>query len=174
MKHPLHQFGFCPKCGAHDFRHNNEKSNKCGNCGFVFYFNISAAVAVFILNNKNEVLVCQRAHDPAKGTLDLPGGFVDMRESAEEAAAREVKEETGLEISRLEYQFSLPNTYVYSDFEVQTLDLIYTAYSVDNSMLTANDDVAEARFIPISELDANEFGLNSIRVAISRFLAQQT
>ena len=170
MRHPLHQFGYCPKCGANDFRENNEKSNKCGKCGFVFYFNISAAVAVFILNDKGELLVCRRAHDPAKGTLDLPGGFVDMRESAEKAAFREVKEETGLKITRLEYQFSLPNTYVYSNFEVQTLDLIYTAFAENDLNLTANDDVSETFFMPIDQLNALEFGLNSIREAITRFI----
>lgn len=174
MKHPLYQFGFCPKCGSHQFKENNEKSNKCGNCGFIFYFNISAAVAVFILNERNELLVCRRAHDPAKGTLDLPGGFVDMRESAEEAAMREVREETGLNIKELKYIFSLPNTYVYSDFEVQTLDLIYSARVEENAVIAANDDVSEAEFVPISNLNAEEFGLNSIRIAISRFIASQT
>ena len=38
-----------------------------------------------ILNEKNELLVCRRAEEPAKGTLDLTGGFVDLGETAEEA-----------------------------------------------------------------------------------------
>ncbi|MFZ4455656.1 MAG: NUDIX domain-containing protein [Bacteroidales bacterium] len=172
MLHPLHQFSFCPKCGSNTFAENNEKSNKCGQCGFIFYFNISAAVAVLIVNSKNELLVCRRAHDPAKGTLDLPGGFVDMRESGEEAAKREVKEETGLEIKQLTYLFSLPNNYVYSDFEVQTLDMIYTARVDDGTVVSANDDVEEASFVPISSLNPADFGLSSIKVVIRRFKAE--
>ncbi|MDD2799125.1 MAG: NUDIX domain-containing protein [Bacteroidales bacterium] len=169
MLHPFHQFAFCPKCGSNLFIVNNEKSKKCESCGFVFYFNISAAVAVFILNHKNELLVCRRAHEPAKGTLDLPGGFVDMEESAEEAVLREVEEETGLKLSNIEYQFSLPNKYIYSDFEVQTLDLFYRTSIDGTNGISAHDDVAEVLFIPIDQLNPLDFGLHSIRIAISRF-----
>ena len=45
------------------------------------------------------MLVCRRAIDPAKGTLDLPGGFIDMNETGEEGVAREVLEETGLDVA---------------------------------------------------------------------------
>ena len=37
-----------------------------------------------ILNERDELLVCRRAKEPAKGTLDLPGGFIDMTETGEE------------------------------------------------------------------------------------------
>ena len=100
MSHPLHQFTYCPKCGARTFVERNEKAKQCTTCGFVYYFNPSSAVACFIRNSKGELLLVRRAKEPAKGTLDLPGGFVDMYESAEDAAHREVKEETGLRISR--------------------------------------------------------------------------
>lgn len=69
------------------------------------------------------MLVVRRAKDPAKGTLDLPGGFVDLHESAEEAVRREVKEETGLDVKSSRYLFSIPNIYLYSGFEVHTEDL---------------------------------------------------
>ena len=39
------------------------------------------------LNEKKELLVCRRAKEPAKGTLDLPGGFIDMNETGEEGVA---------------------------------------------------------------------------------------
>lgn len=172
MTHPLHQFKFCPKCGS-TFHENNFKSNKCDHCGFIYYMNTSAAVAVFILNNKGELLVCRRAHEPAINTLDLPGGFVDLYESAESAAIREVKEETGLEVMTLNYQFSLPNQYLYSDFDVHTLDLFYTATVKNSSILLANDDVAETFFIPIDQLKPELFGLRSIKLAIQKFITQK-
>ena len=84
MEHPLSQFKYCPKCGSEHFNIHNEKSKQCTNCGFVYYFNPSSATVALILNKKNELLVCRRAKDPAKGTLDLPGGFIDMNETAEE------------------------------------------------------------------------------------------
>ena len=83
----------------------NEKAKQCTTCRFVYYFNPSSAVACFIRNSKGELLLVRRAKEPAKGTLDLPGGFVDMYESAEDAAHREVKEETGLDIAGCRYLF---------------------------------------------------------------------
>ena len=94
MEHPLSQFKYCPKCGSAHFDINNEKSKRCADCGFVYYFNPSAATVALIMNERNELLVCRRAKDPAKGTLDLPGGFIDMAETGEEGVTREVKEET--------------------------------------------------------------------------------
>lgn len=81
MRHPLYQFQFCPVCGAKAFVEHNEKAKKCMACGFVYYFNPSSAVACFIKNAKGELLLVRRGKEPAKGTLDLPGGFVDMFES---------------------------------------------------------------------------------------------
>ena len=78
MRHPLYQFQFCPVCGAKAFVEHNEKAKKCMACGFVYYFNPSSAVACFIKNAKGELLLVRRGKEPAKGTLDLPGGFVDM------------------------------------------------------------------------------------------------
>ena len=109
--HPLEQFKYCPKCGSSHFNTYNEKSK---HCGFTYYFNPSAATVAFILNNKMELLVCRRAKNPAKGTLDLPGGFIDMYETGEEGIAREVKEETGIEVNESLYLFSIPNLYEYN------------------------------------------------------------
>ena len=100
MEHPLSQFRYCPKCGSEHFKVHNEKSKQCADCGFIYYFNPSSATVALILNEKNELLVCRRAKDPAKGTLDLPGGFIDMNETGEEGVAREVLEETGLKVEK--------------------------------------------------------------------------
>ena len=52
MKHPLAQFLYCPECGSPHFEVNNEKSKKCTDCGFVYYFNPSSATVALILNEK--------------------------------------------------------------------------------------------------------------------------
>ena len=109
MKHPLAQFLYCPECGSPHFEVNNEKSKKCTDCGFVYYFNPSAATVALILNEKNELLVCRRAKEPAKGTLDLPGGFIDMNETGEEGVSRQ----SGLSVLLAEhlYLFGLSRAY---------------------------------------------------------------
>lgn len=164
--HPLHQFKFCPKCGSSHFVENNIKSKRCETCGFVYYFNPSSSTIAIIINSNGELLVATRAHDPAKGTFDLPGGFVDMNETGEEAVIREVKEETGLHVSQAKYMFSIPNTYVYSGFEVHTLDLVYLCKVNDMRNMQAEDDVASLQFIKISELNPDLFGLRSVKEVI--------
>ena len=166
MNHPLHQFVYCPQCGAKTFVERNEKAKQCTTCGFVYYFNPSSAVACFIRNAAGEILLVRRAKDPAKGTLDLPGGFVDMHESAEEAAHREVKEETGLDITECRYLSSIPNLYMYSGFEVHTVDMFFECYVENFEGVHAEDDAAEAVILKKEELNADDFGLMSIKKGI--------
>lgn len=169
--HPLAQFLYCPECGSPRFEVNNEKSKKCADCGFVYYFNPSAATVALILNKENELLVCRRAKEPAKGTLDLPGGFIDMHETGEEGVAREVLEETGLKVKETSYLFTLPNIYVYSSFPVHTLDMFFLCTVDDTSHFSAMDDVADSFFVPLSEIRPEDFGLDSIRKGLGLFLA---
>lgn len=171
MKHPLHLFQYCPACGARTFAESNEKAKKCTSCGFVYYFNPSAAVACFIRNKKNELLLVRRAKDPAKGTLDLPGGFVDMYESAEEAACREIKEETGLTVTTCKYCFSLPNIYPYAGFDVHTVDLFYECLLDNFDNASPADDASEIVIVPVSELDPEQFGLLSVRKGVQLYKA---
>ena len=112
-------------CGSKHFMINNEKSRKCDNCGFTYYANPCSATAAFIINEDGEMLVVRRGKEPAKGTLDLPGGFADMDETLEEAMRREIREETGIEVESMEYQFSIPNIYRYSGIDIHTLDAFY-------------------------------------------------
>ena len=168
MPHPLDIFHFCPRCGSKNFTVNNVKSKKCADCGFVYYANPSAAVVAVIENEKGEILVARRAKEPAKGTFDLPGGFCDMDETAEESVRREVKEETTLEVAGLSFLFSIPNIYVYSGMEIHTMDLFFRCKVNDFNGLNAQDDVAELVFKPIRQLNPNDFGLSSIRKGIEK------
>ncbi|MCL1942071.1 MAG: NUDIX domain-containing protein [Candidatus Azobacteroides sp.] len=169
-EHPLSLFTHCPKCGGKRFEIHNEKSKECADCHFVYYYNSSASVVAFITGKDGGLLVCRRAKEPAKGTLDLPGGFVDLNETGEEAVIREIKEETGLEISTVRYLFSLPNIYPYSGFTVHTLDLFFECEVKNSDRLQANDDVAEVFFLPRKEIDPEKFGLTSVKKGLKSWL----
>ena len=96
-----------------------------------------------------------------------------MGETVEEGMVREIKEETGLDITNIQYLFSSPNVYVYSGMGVHTLDMDYLA-RVHGSVpaIKAADDAAEAFWIPIAQVNPAEFGLTSIRNAVIRFLKE--
>ena len=126
-----------------------------------YFLNPSAANAALIMNGRDELLVITRKNDPAKGTLDLPGGFYDMNETAEQGLAREVKEETGLTVVSSRLLFSYPNTYLYSSFTVHTLDFFF--------LCRVDDFTAGYEWIAVKKLRPERFGLDSIRRAVTRF-----
>ena len=153
---------FCPRCGGVHFEPYGEKANKCRDCGFVFYFNAATAVAV-ILRNEGKVLLTKRAFDPGKGTLDLPGGFVDPLESAEHAVDREIEEELNLKITEKKYCGSFPNTYVYGGVLYYTCDLVFECSVASFEHITATDDVSGFEFHHITEEVIALVGAESIK-----------
>jgi ADP-ribose pyrophosphatase len=153
---------------------NNEKSKRCESCGFVFYMNASAAVAAFIVNNSGDLLVCRRGKNPEIGTLDLPGGFIDNNETAEEAICREISEELNAKVNSAKYLYSLPNIYEYSNLTIPTLDMFFSCELESTSDLKPADDVADCFFVSLSELDPELFGLKSIKKAVALFLKAST
>ena len=166
----LEKFGCCPVCGSSHFEQNSKKSRKCANCGFELFMNPAAAVVAFITNGRGELLVERRKLEPAKGTLDLPGGFADVLETAEESLAREVKEETGLDVTAARYLFSLPNVYHYSGLDVPTLDMFFACEVADDAALKAGDDAAECFWVAPGDIHTEQFGLRSVRQGLYLWL----
>lgn len=174
----LDKFHFCPLCGSNDFQDHDFKSKKCGSCGFVYYFNSAAACVAVITNEKGEILVGVRGEEPAKGTLDLIGGFVDPGEDAQRAIIREIEEETGMDIrpllssgkSKLEFLFSLDSTYIYSGLKIYTCDTFYKIQIPSTTPIHAGDDVSACRWMPADEVKPEEFGLKSIRRCVELYL----
>lgn len=166
----IEKFTYCPACGSSHFEKNTEKSKKCTNCGFEYFMNPAAAVVAFITNSRGELLVERRKNEPAKGTLDLPGGFSDALETAEESVAREVKEETGLTVTQARYLFSLPNVYHYSGLDIHTQDLFFECKVEDDSQPHAADDAAECMWVAKDDIHTEQFGLRSVRQGLYEFM----
>ena len=82
---------------------------------------------VSIICFENQFLFLRRARDPGAGKLDMPGGFVDFGETAEEALRRELREELMIESVELTYFTSAPNHYLYLNVPYQTLDFYFAA-----------------------------------------------
>ena len=171
--HPLEKFEYCPRCGSHHFVANGATSKKCENCGFEYFMNPSASNVAIIKNAKGEILVEHRKQEPAKGTLDLPGGFTQIGETSEEGLAREVMEETGLKVTDAKYLFSLPNIYRYSGIDIHTLDMFYLCEVEDDSVVAAGDDAADCMWLNPDDIHTEQFGLRSVRWGLIKFLERQ-
>lgn len=169
---PLYHFRYCPLCGSAYFEIYAENARRCADCGFTYYTNPRGATVAIIINEYDEILVGTRANEPAKGTLDLVGGFMDLDETVEEAMCREILEESGLKIepSQLRYLFSQPNTYPYSGMCVKTIDCFFEIRLQGRPHLEGMDDIAHLHWMPISQLDIAQIGLNSIRIGLRRYL----
>ncbi|MEH0156764.1 NUDIX domain-containing protein [Limibacter armeniacum] len=167
--HPKHHFKYCPSCSKPTIFFQNYGAFECEECHFQLFINASAAVAAFILNEEGELLMAKRKHDPQAGTLDLPGGFVEVMEPAEDAVKREIMEELNLEVTHLEYFGSFPNEYLYKGMTYHTLDLAFVCKVKTFEGMQVNDDVADAIFIRPEKIDLNDIGLDSIRRMVLQY-----
>jgi ADP-ribose pyrophosphatase YjhB (NUDIX family) len=169
---PTHfeQFVCCPRCAA-SARSPGSNPFRCVACGFVLYFNAASAVAAFILDPAGRVLYTRRASEPAKGRLGMPGGFVDIGETAEDALRREVDEEVGLAIGKLTYLASFPNRYPFAGVTYTTLDLFYVTRADDPSAARALDAVSGLEWIDPAHVDPSEIAFDSMRLARMHLLA---
>ncbi|MEM7675513.1 MAG: NUDIX domain-containing protein [Myxococcota bacterium] len=83
----------CSFCG-HPFAPRQPWPRFCAACGNVTYRNPLPVVVVLVPVDSDGVLVIRRGEKPKKGQLALPGGFIEVGESWQEAAVRELREET--------------------------------------------------------------------------------
>jgi len=90
---------FCPRCGTPDPAKDGDRSLRCAACGFVAYFNPKpVACAIPRDAATGDLILLRRGFDPGKGLWTFPGGFVDLGESVEDAARREVREELEIDV----------------------------------------------------------------------------
>lgn len=168
--HPTRVFKFCPKCGFKEFKITSSRSFQCNNCQFEFYINSSAAVAALIFNKEGKLLFTRRAVNPDKGKLDLPGGFVDPMESAEQALYREIEEELGIKVRSCHYFCSFPNEYKYSGLSVFTTDLAFITKIDSSKAITPMDDISAIEYHFPDKLDMDELPSISMKNIVTAYL----
>lgn len=163
---------YCPNCGKESLNWDGEKKWSCPYCNFTLYNNVAGAVAV-VIRHEDEIYLTRRNRDPKKGKLDLAGGFVDPRESAEETCKRELFEELQLEvdISKLKYLASLPNVYQYKEIDYNTIDLFYE-YNVPEKFEVnlESSEISEAVWIPLRTLQLEDLAFDSQKTFFEEYL----
>jgi ADP-ribose pyrophosphatase YjhB (NUDIX family) len=171
---PASLFRYCPQCGQPRKAETPLQPFHCGACDFHYYFNACLAVAAILLGPDDRALFVRRAHEPAKGRLAVPGGFVDLGETAEDALRREIKEEVNLEVGPLEFLCTALNQYEYRGVTYPVLDLAFVTRAQSTEKIAALDGVESFCWLKPSEVDPNEIAFPSIRAALQAYGARAT
>ena len=141
---------FCSNCGiknVHGFIEGNNRYH-CQGCNTIHYENPKPTATIICIRN-NELLLAKRAFSPAKGEWGLPGGFMELNETLNEAAARELKEETNLDgivkqvLSTCSHYGTIFGDILLIGVEMEVLDF---------SSIQAGDDAEEVSFFSMDNL----------------------
>ena len=111
---------------------------------------VTADCVVITKETEPKVLLIQRGIDPYKGCWAFPGGFMNMDETIEECAIRELEEETGLKLSTI-YQIGAYSK-VDRDPRGRTITVAYLAIIDAPVEVAGQDDAAKAEWFPLSDL----------------------
>ncbi|MAJ45018.1 MAG: NUDIX hydrolase [Candidatus Marinimicrobia bacterium] len=120
----------------------------CLNCNSIHYENPKPTSTLICPESKN-ILLVKRAVEPGKGLWGLPGGFIELNETPDQAAIRELKEETNLD-GRVNCQLGYT-----SHFNSLHGDILLLAFLMDVSDfkdMVAGDDADDAKLFPLNQL----------------------
>ena len=141
-----------------------ESRPACPNCGFVQYDDPKVAAGVLLISDRR-VLLVRRVMQPFAGQWSIPAGFVNAFEDPMQAAARECREETGLEVSELHFHDLLSGREHPRGADIL---LVYTAV-LSGGTLYAADDADQAAWFDLDSLPPLAF--QSTKTILARAIA---
>jgi ADP-ribose pyrophosphatase YjhB (NUDIX family) len=165
---PAAAFCYCPRCGSGPST-DAAPVFSCARCGFQYHFNPAVAAGVIAQDADGRVLLVRRGKDPGRGLLGVPGGFVDIDETAEAAVHRETREETGIDVGELRFLGSWPNVYDWMEIAYPVLDLYFVGRARDGSTASARHEVAEVLWVRPGEIDPADLAFPTAREAFRRY-----
>jgi 8-oxo-dGTP diphosphatase len=160
------EYRFCPRCGG-DLEKRSVKAREpkrlvCLNCSFIFYQDPKVvAGTIFTLGGK--VVLLKRGVEPAVGKWVFPGGYVDRGESVQEAAIRETKEESQMDVKLG------PLLNVYSYPRSPNVIVVYAAQVVGGA-LAAGDESVEAGVFAHPEIPWDDLAFDSTKDALADYI----
>ncbi|MBO6057220.1 MAG: NUDIX hydrolase [Bacteroidales bacterium] len=111
---------------------------------------VTADCVVIAKENEPKVLLIQRGNEPFKGQWAFPGGFMNMEETTEQCAVRELEEETGLKVTEIKQIGAYSK--VDRDPRGRTVTVAYLVVIDKTEAVKGGDDAAKAQWFPISGL----------------------
>ena len=161
---------FCSSCGNENVYSYIDCQHRyhCVRCETIHYENPKPTATIICMKN-NKILLAKRAFEPAKGEWGLPGGFMELNETLDEAASRELKEETNL-IGTVTNLLSTCSHYgtIFGDILLIGVEMEV----LDFSAMQAGDDAEELDFFELDNLPHIEFYCH--QKFIDEFKNQQT
>jgi ADP-ribose pyrophosphatase YjhB (NUDIX family) len=162
---------YCQRCGrflVERFIPSEKRSRlQCEACAFIHYMN-PRVVASIIVSHRGRLLLQQRANDPRAGFWTFPGGFLEIGETPEDGAARETKEEVGLD---LRPQALLG---VYGRPQVGIVLVVYEAESDTEAALVGDDESLQVRWFAIDEIPWTGLAFETTEAALRDWAAKHT
>jgi ADP-ribose pyrophosphatase YjhB (NUDIX family) len=154
---------FCPRC-SRPAEISFPRSLSCPHCGYGAYYNPKPVACAIPTDAEGRIWLLRRAFEPGKGLWTFPGGFVDLGESVEEAASREVDEEMriGVELGGL--------VGVYSRADDRIVLIVFTAQALD--VPQTSEEATEVCGFGADEIPWAELAFWSTEVALRDFLAR--
>ena len=160
-------YSFCPKCGGSLCRRSIKAGEPdrlvCLSCQFIFFLDPKVAVGTIIPHDGGIVLV-KRAIEPAYGKWVFPGGFVDRGERVEEAAVRETREESCVDVKISQ----LLNIYSYTDHPV--IIIVYVG-EIIGGRPAAGDETLDVGIFRPADVPWSELAFPSTSQALHDYLA---
>ena len=145
---------FCIRCGGRLRSPRREAgasgARRCPRCAWVDWNNPAPTASVLLLR-RGRLLLVQRAVVPSRGAWDLPGGFIEAGETAEQAAAREMREELGIGVRLERILGVIPD--VYGRDRQPTLNILFIGrLRREDAAIRAGDDAASYRWVALGAL----------------------
>lgn len=160
------EYRFCPRCGGgldkRIVKATEPKRLVCQACSFIFYQD-PKVVAGTIFTLKGGIVLLKRGVEPAQGKWVFPGGYVDRGESVEDAAIRETKEESMLDVKLA----SLLNVYSYA--RSPNVIVVYAAEVLGGELAAADESVEAGAFRP-SQIPWDDLAFESTRDALNDYI----
>ena len=136
----------------------------CLDCGFIHYLNPRPVAGTIPVRDDGAILLARRAIEPRLGSWVFPGGYMDLGETAEEAAARETLEEACLEVEDLKL------VGVYTRQGPGVVVIVYEARALGPG--EAGDECSEIRWFAPSEIPWDELAFDSTESALRDWIAR--
>jgi NAD+ diphosphatase len=161
---------FCGRCGAQTEAMPTERAKKCPRCGQIAYPRLSPAIIIAVTRATPEGnrLLMARNHRFPPGRYSIIAGFVEPGETLEECAAREVREEVGIEIDNVRYIASQPWPFPNS------LMLGFTAEYAGGEFVLEENEIADAGWFAADAMPQLPPKMSISRRLIDQFIAANT